>query len=159
MFKTLKSSPMLWAGVALVAYGLFLAVTGGLTLKAMVAVGAGIYVFSQKVSPVVFNKIKDMVISRVKAFIHDLINNTADNIMSDKSPTEAVESVVKTNTVVTREECFKREQQDAITYLATEAKLAGNMEAVEQVRKLNDQFFTISVNKINNEASDEKPVV
>lgn len=178
--QSLKSNPMLWVGVAALVYGAFL-MLGGPSLKAVAAVAVGAYLVLQKVSPLLAGKVKAWLVNKVRDLLTNVVDNpiatTTNVIASEPSVSRSVnttamearpstfatvsgEAVLGETVPVEHRDFFKPAEHDALTYLAMEAKKAGDDSAVEQLRAVNDKFFTISVNRIKTEEKDdEKPAV
>lgn len=163
--KSLKTNPLFWIGVAALVYGGFLFLATGISIKALIALGAGVWLLFQTGAPMLGGKIKDGIINWVKGVVADMMSNpveTAVMVMEsgpapmDEPAKETVRApaVVKTSDFT---EAFKDDDFDAIAHLAYQAKKSKNDAAVEQLRAVHNEFFNISLNRI--EKDEDKPAV
>ena len=162
--KSLKTNPLFWIGVAAAVYGGFLFLVSGLSIKAMVGLGIGGWLLVQTTAPALGGKIRDKVVGWIKNIVSEMTSNPVETTVAVIGSTEPVDakpmvemahgSPLKVRSLDYKE-AFKEEDYDAIAHLAYEAKVGKNTAALDQLRAVNNEFFSISLNRI--ESDEENP--
>lgn len=161
----MKNNYNLIIALALGVYAMFVFNSDGVSVKFLVAGGFCAYLLLQQYAPAMAVKVKEAVkklFNRAVDKGKDIVDDAKDGSLFDKEGVVGkpvlLEAKLESFTPEEPEHraYFKVSDNDAIGHLAYEAKLNGNITAVEQLKAVHGEFFNIALKRVDDDVKKEE---